>query len=146
MILEYKKSSINYEVYGSGDTILLLHGFLENLSMWNDFIPILSKANKVIAVDLLGHGKTDSLGYIHTMEDMAEAVYAALSNLNISKVKIIGHSMGGYVCLAIAELYPNLVTDLCLINSTFLGDDKDRIKLRNSACEMAKTNYKTFLT
>ncbi|WP_431157447.1 alpha/beta fold hydrolase [Winogradskyella poriferorum] len=146
MILKYKNSSINYEVHGSGDTILLLHGFLENLSMWDEFTAILSQSHKVITTDLLGHGKTDSIGYIHTMEEMAEAVYAVLSNLNISEVKVIGHSMGGYVALAMAELYPNFITDLCLMNSTFLGDDKDRIKLRKSASEMAKTNYKTLIS
>ncbi|MCA0131152.1 alpha/beta fold hydrolase [Winogradskyella alexanderae] len=146
MVFKFKNRNLSYEVYGSGDVILLLHGFLENKSMWDDFIPLLSKSNKVITTDLLGHGKSESLGYIHTMEDMAEAVYAILSNLNILKVKVVGHSMGGYVALALSDLYPNFVTDVCLMNSTFQKDNEDRIELRNRAVEMAKKNYKGLVT
>jgi len=46
------------------------------------------------------------LGYVHTMEDMADAVHQVLSELKIRKAVLLGHSMGGYVALAFAELYP----------------------------------------
>lgn len=145
MTLEYKNSQISYKVHGSGESVLLLHGFLENQSMWDDFIPSLSQTKKVITVDLLGHGNSDSLGYVHTMEDMANAVYHVLNHLDVEICIVVGHSMGGYVALALAELYPNLVTDLCLMNSTFLNDHQERIELRLRAVEVAKENYESLV-
>ena len=98
MIIEYKGTPIFYSEEGQGQTIVLLHGFLENCSMWNDIKAQLVKHSyKVITVDLLGHGKTGCLGYIHTMEVMADAVYAVLHELKIKSFALVGHSMGGYV-------------------------------------------------
>jgi len=102
----YKNIPINYAFKGKGSAIVLLHGFLENSSMWKGIILGLSKRNKVITVDLFGHGKTENLGYIHTMEEQATMVRSVLKSLNIRKATLIGHSMGGYVALAFAELFP----------------------------------------
>ena len=52
---------------------------------------------------MLGHGKTDCLSYVHTMEEMAEAVQAVLSHLKLRKYFLVGHSLGGYVSLALAD-------------------------------------------
>ncbi|MAX69532.1 MAG: alpha/beta hydrolase [Flavobacteriaceae bacterium] len=145
MTLEYKNSVINYEVSGKGDALVLLHGFLENLDMWNDFVPEFTKSHTVIQIDLLGHGKTDCLGYIHTMEAMAEAVLAVLNHLDINSAKFIGHSMGGYVALALAELQPNMVSSVCLMNSTFEADDNERKTLRKRAIKMAQTQYESLV-
>ncbi|WP_317166946.1 alpha/beta fold hydrolase [Winogradskyella ursingii] len=141
----YKNISINYSVEGEGEAVVLLHGFLENINMWVDLIPELSKTHKVIAIDLLGHGKTECLGYVHTMEDMADAVYAVLLQLKIGKAKFVGHSMGGYVALALAEKEPQMFNGLCLMNSTFEADDKERKKLRTRSAKMAKTNYEALV-
>ena len=78
---------------------------LENSTMWNYLVPVLTKKNRVICIDLLGHGQSDSLGYVHSMEDMADAVYHVLHELKIRKSSFVGHSMGGYVALAFAEMY-----------------------------------------
>uniref|UniRef100_UPI003512344C alpha/beta fold hydrolase n=1 Tax=Winogradskyella sp. TaxID=1883156 RepID=UPI003512344C len=145
MILKHKNIAINYSVEGEGEAIVLLHGFLENLEMWNDLIPELSKNHQVICIDLLGHGKTESLGYVHTMEVMAEAVFAVLQHLKIETAKFVGHSMGGYVALALADQQPQLFEGLCLMNSTFEADTEERKVLRTRANEMAKTNYKNLI-
>ena len=58
-------------------------------------MPHLSKSNRVICIDLLGHGQTECLGYIHTMEEMADAVAAVLQQLKIRRSVFIGHSMAG---------------------------------------------------
>ncbi|WP_439152554.1 alpha/beta fold hydrolase [Winogradskyella sp.] len=141
MNLDYKNGTIHYTVSGDGPTLVLLHGFLETIDMWNDFIPEFSRSHQVICIDLLGHGQTDCIGYVHTMEDMADAVLAVLIHLKIEKAHVVGHSMGGYVALALAEKAPQLFEGLCLMNSTFEADDKDRQLLRTRANEMAKTNY-----
>jgi pimeloyl-ACP methyl ester carboxylesterase len=74
--------------------------------MWDNYIATFSKKNRVITIDLLGHGETECLGYVHSMEDNADAVHAVLAELRIRKAILVGHSMGGYVALAFAELYP----------------------------------------
>lgn len=145
MFINHKNSQIFYTSEGKGETILLLHGFLETLEMWEDFTPQLAENNHVLCIDLLGHGQTDSIGYFHTMEDMADAVFSVLAELNIEKITCIGHSMGGYVALALAEKYPELVENLCLLNSTFEADDEERKTLRHRAAEMATDNYEALV-
>ncbi|MFH4963568.1 alpha/beta hydrolase [Gaetbulibacter sp. M235] len=145
MILQYKGINIFYTDNGKGNTIVLLHGFLENSTMWDEFIPELSKNNRVICIDLLGHGKTGCLGYIHTMELMAETVKQVLNHLKINQATLIGHSMGGYVCLAFAENYPEIVKGVCLMNSTPNEDSNVRKKNRDRAIIAVKNNYKAFV-
>jgi pimeloyl-ACP methyl ester carboxylesterase len=103
------------------------------------------KKNRVIAIDLLGHGKSECLGYIHIMEDQADMVFAVLQDLKIKKVKIIGHSMGGYVALAFAELYPEYLKSLVLLNSTSFEDSQERKKNRVRAIKMVKKDYTSFV-
>lgn len=145
MILDYKGIPIHYTDTGSGKCIVLLHGFLENSTIWNNLVSKLSTNNRVICIDLLGHGKTGCLGYIHTMELMAETVEAVLCHLKIVNSIFIGHSMGGYVALAYAEKNPKAVSGLCLMNSTALADTKEKQKNRDRAIEAVKQNHKTFI-
>ncbi len=145
MILEHKGASIFYNLSGAGKAVVLLHGFLENSTIWGSLIPDLSKKHKVICIDLLGHGQSGCLGYIHTMELMAEAVEAVLRHLKIRRCTIIGHSMGGYVALAFAEKNPDMVKGLCLANSTARADSEIRRKNRDRAISAIKTNHKSFI-
>lgn len=141
MNINHKGASIFYTDQGAGSTVILLHGFLENHTMWDPFLRALTRSYRVICIDLLGHGKTDCTGYIHTMDDMAEAVNAVITDLGINATQIIGHSMGGYVGLAFAKAYPTKTSSLCLLNSTPEQDPEDRKNLRKRAIEMAKTQY-----
>ena len=141
MILEHKGIQVFYTDQRYGKPIVLLHGFLESSNMWTPLIPDLLKTHRVITIDLLGHGLTGCLGYVHSMELMAETVNAVLNHLNIEKKTIIGHSMGGYVALAMAEKNPNSMQGLCLMNSTFLPDSEERKMLRTRANLMAQTNF-----
>jgi pimeloyl-ACP methyl ester carboxylesterase len=145
MILEHKGIQINYHVEGTGEVVVLLHGFLENSTMWKNLIPDIIKNHKTISIDLLGHGKTGCLGYIHSMELMAEAVDAVLNHLKIEKSICIGHSMGGYVALAYAEKNPDALNGICLMNSTFEADDNERKLLRTRANKMVKTNFENMV-
>jgi len=145
MIVKFKETTVFYTDTGKGNSVVLLHGFLENNTMWNTVVEKISKRNRVICVDLLGHGKTGSIGYIHSMEEMAEAVKTVLQELKIRRAIFIGHSMGGYVALAFAEKYPKNVKGLCLLNSTSQADSEERKKLRLRANEMAKENYETLV-
>ncbi len=145
MLLDYKGTSVFYTDEGKGNTIVLLHGFLENLTMWDSIKPELVKRNRVVCIDLLGHGNTECFGYVHTMDLMADVVAKVLSYLKIRRSILVGHSMGGYVALAFAETYPDNVKGLCLMNSTSRADSDDRIALRNRAINAVKENYKNII-
>ncbi|MEK6452135.1 MULTISPECIES: alpha/beta fold hydrolase [unclassified Myroides] len=143
--INYKNIDLAFIDKGKGSSLIFLHGFLENATMWNYYIESLSKKYRVISIDLLGHGKTDCIGYIHSMEDMADAVFAVISHLNLKKVTLIGHSMGGYVALAFGELYPDFVKKVILVASTTRADPSEKKKNRDRAIEIIKKNSDLFV-
>ena len=143
--IHYKNTTISFSDTEKGTAVVLLHGFLENQTMWKDLAPILSHKYRVITIDLLGHGATDCLGYVHSMEDNAEIVKTVLSHLRIRKAVFVGHSMGGYVALAFAELYPNAIKGLVLMNSTAKEDSEERKHNRDRAIKAVKQNYINFV-
>jgi pimeloyl-ACP methyl ester carboxylesterase len=144
--IQFKNTSISYSDTGQGTTIVLLHGFLENQHMWDNYVVAFAKRNRVITIDLLGHGKTECLGYVHSMEDNADAVHAVLAELRIRKAILVGHSMGGYVALAFAELYPKNVKGLVLLNSTTKADSDERKINRDRAIKAVKQSYIGFVS
>ncbi|SHF78668.1 Pimeloyl-ACP methyl ester carboxylesterase [Flavobacterium fluvii] len=141
----YKNTKISYSDTGKGNAVVLLHGFLENQTMWQDLVSELSKKHRIITIDLLGHGETECFGYVHSMEDNAEAVQSVLSKLRIRKAVFVGHSMGGYVALAFAELYPEKVRGLVLLNSTSKADSEERKANRDRAIKAVKKDYSSFI-
>jgi pimeloyl-ACP methyl ester carboxylesterase len=141
----YKNIQIRYTSTGKGSAVILLHGFLENLGMWNAIVPELAKRNRVIAIDLLGHGESENLGYIHTMEDQAKMVKAVLNHLRLRKYILIGHSMGGYVGLAFSKTYSDTIKGICLMNSTAIADTKEKRINRDRAIKAVKQNHKAFI-
>ena len=145
MKLDYKNISINYSDTGKGTAIVMLHGFLENSTMWDFFLGEFSKKYRVITIDLLGHVETGCLGYVHYMEDMADAVHAVLHELRIRKAIFLGHSMGGYVALAFAELYPDMVKGIALQNSSSRADSDEKKTNRDRAIKAVKQNYTAFV-
>lgn len=143
--LIYKNTRITHTDLGKGTAIVLLHGFLENQTMWEPFIADFSKKYRIITIDLLGHGETEPLGYVHSMEDNADVVHAVLSELKIRKAVFVGHSMGGYVALAFAELYADNVKGIVLLNSTSRADSDERKTNRDRAIKAVKQNYTNFV-
>ena len=93
--ITFKNANISFSDTGKGSVVVLIHGVLENATMWKNLSPEISKRNRVIAIDLLGHGKTDCLGYVHTMELFAETIAEVLKELRIRKCILVGHSLGG---------------------------------------------------
>lgn len=144
-LIHYKNSKISYSDIGKGTAVVLLHGFLENQTMWHYLAPELSKKYRLITIDLLGHGDTECLGYVHTMEDNADMVREVLSELRIRKAVFGGHSMGGYVALAFAELYPDYIKGLILLNSTSRADNEERKLNRDRAIKVVKKDYVSFV-
>jgi len=143
--LLYKNASFHYFDQGNGPVLLLLHGFLEDLSMWDDIVNSFKQTHRVIRLDLLGHGKTENIGYIHTMEAQAQLIHFLLDHLDISQCSIVGHSMGGYIALAFTELFPEMVQGICLMNSTALADTEEKKHNRDRGIKAVKQNHKIFI-
>lgn len=141
----YKNTNIHFTSIGKGKAVVLIHGFLENSTMWNQISQEFSKKYHIICIDLLGHGKTENLGYIHTMEDQAKMVKAVLNHLRLRKYIFVGHSMGGYVALTFAKLFPENIKGLFLMNSTALPDSEEKKISRDRAIKAVKQNHKKFV-
>lgn len=136
---------LNYEVKGTGKPIVFLHGYLENLKMWDGFQKELCRDYQIVLLDLPGHGKSEVVSDVHTMEIMAEEVQKTLEYLEISEAMFVGHSMGGYVILALAELFPSLVNSFVLMNSTSLPDSEEKNAQRLKAVETAQKSLDTLI-
>lgn len=144
-IFNYKNTNIYFTDKGKGSTIVFLHGFLENRSMWEVVADKIAEKHRTIAIDLLGHGASECLGYIHTMEEQADMILTLITSLKLRKVTLVGHSMGGYIALAFAELYPDYVKGLALINSTSRADSELRKANRDRAITAVKKNADLFI-
>ncbi len=130
MYLVFNGRRINYSVTGTGVPVVLLHGYLESSAVWNGFMQKLSAEFRVIAIDLPGHGLSDTYGETHSMEFMAAVVKDVLDSLCINKVFMAGHSLGGYVTLACAELFPDSLSGYCLFHSQPFQDTPEAIEKR----------------
>jgi pimeloyl-ACP methyl ester carboxylesterase len=145
MFAEFKKSKIHYTDTGKGRVVVLLHGFLGSHEVWSEFVKKLSKKFRVIAIDLPGHGQTPSIGYYHSTELLAQSVKAVLDKAGVRRYVIAGHSMGGYVALAFAELYSENVSGLCLFNSTSYADSEEKKKEREKVIRLVKKEHKHYV-
>ena len=136
---------MKFKDIGNGQPVILLHGFLENSKMWNEFAEELSKEYRVISPDLYGHGDTASIDEKHTMEIQAKGVIEVLDHLGISSAGFIGHSMGGYISLAIARDYADKVEKLGLFFSSTLPDSEEKKEQRLKAAETAEKDKDNFV-
>ncbi len=106
--------------------VVLLHGYLESLAVWEDFVPLLKNRMRVVTLDLPGHGVSVVEGEIHTMDYLADTVAAAMEHLGIGRYSVVGHSMGGYVAMSLAERYAARLDSIVLISSTPSADTAER--------------------
>ena len=112
-----------YEVHGSGDPVVLLHGsFMTITNNWTPWIGELSKTRKVIAVEMQGHGRTADIKRDFSYENLADDVAALLDHLKIPRADLIGYSMGGAVAMQCAIRHPDQVRKVVVISSTFRRD------------------------
>jgi len=142
----FQGKKIFYSVQGSGNALVLLHGFLESSSIWNDLSKELVENHKLITLDLPGHGRSETLGDVHSMELMASVVHSLVEELNLQEIGLLGHSMGGYVALAFAEAYPEKLSQILLLNSSAAADSPERKLNRNRALELIHQEKKGFIS
>jgi pimeloyl-ACP methyl ester carboxylesterase len=142
---KYRTGRINYAEQGSGEVIVLLHGYLESYEIWNSFAQKLSDGFRVISVDLPGHGFSDVYGESHSMEFMATAVKSLLSYLDIKKAFFAGHSLGGYVIMALLELHPDTLSGYCLFHSHPFADSPETLVKREREIKLAEAGRKDLI-
>lgn len=125
--------------------IVLLHGYLESLLVWEEFVPLLYKQVRVVTLDLPGHGISEIKGETHSMEFLADTVKGALDALGIKRCTLVGHSMGGYVALAFCERYPERLERLVLLSSTPNADTPEKAENRRREIALVKAGKKEML-
>jgi len=145
MDILYKNIPIYYTDQGKGNVLVLLHGYTESSEIWTDFALELSKEFRVITIDLPGHGRSGMVAEVHTMELMAEVVKTVLTQLNVNRCAIVGHSMGGYVTLAFVRKYASMVMGMGLFHSSSLADSDEVKYQRERTIEIIKSSHHKFL-
>lgn len=123
MKLEAGKIEVSYEVSGEGASLVLIHGFTDNLNMWYNQVPVFSERFKVLTYDVRGHGKTETPEGAFSMELFADDAHALLQALGIEKACMLGYSMGGRIALQFALAYPEMTAGLIFANSGVMGSD-----------------------
>jgi pimeloyl-ACP methyl ester carboxylesterase len=131
-----------YSDRGSGDAIVLIHGYLESLLIFESLSEVLSHDFRVISVDLPGHGRSEIVSDNHTMEMMAQRICSLIDHLSVEKVLMIGHSLGGYVTLAFLELYPERLSGYCLFHSHPFADTPEAIQRRKREQSVVRAGKK----
>ena len=145
-----------YRDRGKGHPTLLLHGFAEDGTVWDNQANAVSAGCRLIIPDLPGSGRSSEIAApnfldipapnsVHipapaSIEDMAQSVKELLDTLGIEKCILIGHSMGGYIGLAFAALFPERLSALGLFHSTAYPDNDDKKTTRRKAIDVIGAN------
>lgn len=111
-----------YEIHGTGEPLILLHGGVVGITMFGPNLSALSEKRKVIAVELQGHGHTADIDRPLSFEAMADDIAALMKHLNIEKADVMGYSLGGGVALQVVIRHPELVRKLVIVSAPFKHD------------------------
>ena len=131
---------------GKGEKcVVLLHGYLESMYVWDDFTPLLTPKVRVVTVDIPGHGISQVLGEKHTMEQMADILSDMLDAMGIEKCTMVGHSMGGYIALAFCARHAQKLDGVVLLSSTPNPDTDQKRENRRREIALVKAGKKDAL-
>jgi pimeloyl-ACP methyl ester carboxylesterase len=139
-------AGIFYTDQGKGFPVLLIHGFCETHQIWDSFSAKLSKDFRILSIDLPGFGKSEILPTPFSLNDVGLRVLEFIKELKIESCIPIGHSLGGYVILAMANQQPELFKAFGLFHSTAYADAEERKHSRNKVIEfVTKHGVKPFI-
>ena len=117
---------IHYAEAGSGALAVLIHGYPLDHTLWLDQLAGLAEIRRVVAIDLPGYGMSERVtGAALTMDGLAEDVAGLIEALGYEQADVVGLSMGGYVALALWELYPAAIRSLVLANTKAGADSEE---------------------
>lgn len=131
-----------YKVRGEGNAIIFVHGFAEDSFIWEKVIPHFENDYKCIIPDIPGSGMSPLQYENISIDDMAQFINTICKEENLEQVIIFGHSMGGYVALAFAEMFPNLLRGFGLVHSTAYADDDDKKLNREKSIQLIQKGGK----
>lgn len=137
--LNYNGSAIHYRLFGSSHPVVLLHGFGEDGTVWNQQVEFLKSKFQVIVPDLPGSGKSETIKDMN-MEGFADVIYEILNHENIPICTLIGHSMGGYITLAFVENYSSRLNAFGLFHSSAYADSEEKKETRRKGIEFINKN------
>jgi pimeloyl-ACP methyl ester carboxylesterase len=139
--IDTKHGNLHYSIAGQGKAVILLHGFAEDGSIFSEQVAFLQHNNLVIIPDLPGTGQSAIMQKRDAkIADYAEIIKAIADEEKIEKFTLIGHSVGGYISLAFAKKYPELLTGVGLLHSTAYADDEAKIATRKKAIKFIEEN------
>jgi pimeloyl-ACP methyl ester carboxylesterase len=139
-------ASFFYSDSGEGLPVVFLHGFCETSDIWAGIQSHLVKNFRVITIDLPGFGGSPLLDYTFSLEGVAKEIKNFLDSIKLNKYVLIGHSLGGYITLAFAELFEDKLLGLGLFHSSVFEDNSEKKENRTKLMEFIKSNgVKTFL-
>jgi pimeloyl-ACP methyl ester carboxylesterase len=127
--------TLSFREQGSGPTVILIHGFPMNQQVWTVCAEKLSESFHVVTLDLPGFGKSPALGANSTLEDVGRTVLGWIREKKYSQPVIVGHSLGGYIALALAGQDREIMAGMCLFHSTALADSDEKKQSRNKVLE-----------
>jgi len=133
-------SFVHHRQLGGGQPLVLIHGFCETHEIWDDLTPALARNFAVFTPDLPGFGQSQSLHKNFTIDDVADAMFKWLYSTIESPAVIIGHSLGGYVAMAMAVKNAAACAGVGLFHSTAAADSDEKKQNRNKSIEFVKTN------
>lgn len=125
---------------GLGKPVLLIHGFCETHEIWNGLTESLAETSEVFAIDLPGFGQSEFPSTPFSIAAIAERILDWLDQERIMLPFVVGHSLGGYIALAMAAHAPEKIRGLCLFHSTPYPDSEERKANRNRVIEFVKAN------
>lgn len=125
---------------GSGPPLVFLHGFCDTHAFWKEFVPAFFSTYRILAPDLPGFGRSDTLPSSFTIEDVGNAVASWIKDKALDKPIVIGHSLGGYVALSLMKHHSELLSGIGLVHSTPYGDSTERKVMRNKVIEFVRKN------
>ncbi len=118
--------TLAYERRGHGKTLVLVHGYPLDHTIWDSVVPLLENEFDLILPDLRGFGESGIPSLPYQLTDIAEDIVSLLDHLKIKKVAMVGHSMGGYMSLAFARAFPDRLLGLGLVASQALADPPEK--------------------
>jgi pimeloyl-ACP methyl ester carboxylesterase len=127
--------NLAYQQHGEGFPVVLLHGFCESKEIWKKVVLQLQTTCKIIVPDMPGFGESKNNTQYSSVEAMAEEIFQLLQQLEINQCIIVAHSLGGYVALALAEKYPEIMKGLALFHSTAYPDSEEKKHARNKTSD-----------
>lgn len=144
--ITYQSSKIFYRTIGIGNPVILIHGFAEDGDIWQNQIDFLKNHCQLIIPDLPGTGKSELIADM-SIEGMADVIKDIL-NFELKFLRqpaeaegvLVGHSMGGYISLALAEKYPKIISSIALVHSSAFADSEEKKANRLKSIEFVKKN------